>query len=372
MSAGNDQRSWSPIIGSVLVGLVLAGLGAWFVQPDSPPTFGPIECDGEVMGPGDKCVVIMGGGVDFTYESEQASRRARLAAWRDEPGDEVVGWSLVGLGVVGGAAGCIAGVRPRGRGRREDLAQVPAVPPEVRAIAAEHGLGDRSLTHRTESGELWYTVGGTVFFAVVTFALAVGPATGGGWVGLLVLLTGLGALSCLSATVRRLLVARTVLYLFDHGLVHAKGSSMTVFPWRDTEVRRSVVQQQDSPKPDYRYWLQRPGSQSVELSPTLGLDEFGPEMERRLTAERAPDAVDALAAGQRIPYGPFAVDLTGLTTPKGTITWPQVRAVEVKQGAVRVWRVDGGRPQSIEVAKVPNVFVFLALVETMRKATRRA
>ncbi|HYH31739.1 MAG TPA: DUF6585 family protein [Pseudonocardia sp.] len=370
-SAEKDERRWSLAIVGVVVGLVLAGLGAWFVQPDSPPTFGPIECDGEVMGPGDECIVIRGAGEDFTYESEQASRQARLAAWRDEPGDEVVGWSLVGVGVVAGLAGSVAGARRRGRSLRDDPAQVPAVPPEVRAVASEHGLGEFSSTHRTEPGELWITLGGTVLFAVVTFALAVGPATGGGWAAVLVLLCGFAALACLAATVRRLLVARTMLYLFDHGLVHARGSSLAVFPWRDTEIRRSVAQQPNAPKPDFRYWLQRPGSRSVELSPVLGLDEFGPEMERRLTAERAPADIDEVAAGQRAWYGPFAVDLTGLTTPKGTITWTQVRAVEIKNGAVQVWQVDARRPQSVEVAKVANVFVFLALVETVREATRR-
>ncbi len=371
--AKNDKQRWPLIILSVLVGLVLAGLGAWFVQPDSPPTFGPIECDGEVMGPGDECIVLSGPGETFTYESEQAFRRATLAAWRDRPGDEIVGWSLIGLGVLGGVAGSIAGARRRGHGLRDDLAQVPVVPPDVRAVASEHGLGDRSQTHRPDPGELWLTLGGTVILAVVTFALAVGPGpSSGAWIVLLILLSGLATLSCLAAMVRRLLVARTVLYLFDHGLVYAKGDSMTVFPWRDTEIRRSVVQQKDALKPDFEYWLSRPGTRTVTLSPGLELDDFGPEMERRLTADRAPADLDAVTAGRRVQYGPFAVDLTGLTTSKGTIAWRQVRAVELKNGAVQVWQVDSHRPQSIGVAKVPNVFVFLALVETIREATRRA
>jgi hypothetical protein len=189
---------------------------------------------------------------------------------------------------------------------------------------------------------------------------------------LLVIFAGIATLSCLAASVRRLVVAHSVLYLFDHGLVYSSGSSMTESPWFDAEIRRSVVQQQNASKPDFRYWLQRPGSQTVQLRPGLGLDDFGPEMERRLTADRAPADLKALAAAQRVQYGPFAADITGLTTPKGTITWPEVRAVELQQGAVRVWQVDARRPQSIEVAKVPNVFVFLALVETMREATRRA
>jgi hypothetical protein len=367
-SVESSGPRWPVVVSSVLLFLVLAGLGGWFVQADTPPTFGAIECDGEVMGPGDKCVVLGSGSVDFTYESEQESRRARLAAWRDDPGDEVVGWCLIGLGVVGGAAGCIAGTRQREPGRPDEPVQVP---PEVQAVAAEHRLGDHSLTHRTERGEIWYSLGGTVVLGAVTFAIAVGPATSGSWWGFLAFFTGFLALSCLAAMVRGMFVAGTELYLFTHGLVYAKGGSVSAFPWRDTEIRRSVVQQQNSSKPDHRYWLRRTGSPSVELSPTLGLHDFGPEMERRLTAERAPADLDAVAAGRRIEYGPFAVDLDGLTTSKATIPWSQVRAVEVKNGQVQVWRTDARRAQSVDVAKVANVFVFLVLVETLRDAMQR-
>lgn len=368
----NDQGRWVLVIGSVVVGLLLAGLGIWFLQPDSPPTYGAITCDGEVMGPGDSCIVVRGGGENFTYESEQASRRATLAAWRDEPGDEIVGWSFVGLGVLGGVGGSLAALRRRGQGLRSDLAAVPAVPPDVQEAAAEHGLGDRPLIHRTEAGQLWFAVGGTVFLAAVTLGLYFGPASSGGWETLLALGAGIATLYGLAATVRRLLVARSVLYLFDHGLVYARGSAMTVFPWRDTEIRRSVVKQQDASKPDFRYWVQRPGATTANLRPGLGLDEFGPEMERRLTADRMPADLDAVAAGGRLTYGPFTVDRAGLTTPRGPIAWAQVRAVELQQGAVHVWQLDGRRSQSVDVAKVPNVFVFLTLAETLRNAAQRA
>lgn len=369
-SVDNAQKHSGMIIVSLVVGLVLAGLGMWFVQPDSPPTFSTLTCDNEVMSPGDKCIVT-GGGKSFTYESEMAERSNTLATWRDEPGDEVIGWLLIGVGLLGAVGGTVVGVR-RGRRVGIDVWSVPAVPPQVRALAAEHGLGDRARTHRTERGELWLAGGGTAFFGIVTIALAVGPAHSGGWTAILVIGSGLAGIYCLMALVRRLMVAGSELYLFDHGLVHSSAGSLTVFPWRDTQIRRSVIQQQNASKPDFRYWLDRPGTATVQFRPGLGLDEFGPDMEQRLTVDRAPADFTAIANGRRIEYGPFAVDVNGLSTPKGTLPWAKVRAVELKQGSVQVWEVDVRRTQSVEVDRVPNVFVLLAMVQTLQKAAHRA
>jgi hypothetical protein len=167
----------------VVVGLLLAGLGLWFVQSDSPPTFGPIECDGDVMGPGDRCINVRGGSEVFTYESKLASQRATLASWRDDPGDEIVGWSLIGLGVLGGVVGSVMGIR-RGRGPRDDLEQVPAL---------------------SGAGDAWIPACFALFFGAVTYALYVGPGRELSWGLVLLLFGGFVTLSCLVAAVRQLL-----------------------------------------------------------------------------------------------------------------------------------------------------------------------
>ncbi|MEJ3658010.1 DUF6585 family protein [Actinomycetes bacterium KLBMP 9759] len=371
-STNTKQSRMAGVIWGLLVGIVLVGVGMWFTQADSPPTFGAIECDGEVMGPGDKCIVIRGGGEDFTYESEQASRAATLASWRDDPGDELAGWVLIGAGALAAVAGVVAGARRKETGLRSELAATPAVPPAVAAFAAEHGLGGRSLTHRADTKGLRVVLAAGALFAVVTFALLVGPGKNGGWVALLAILTGALALMCFGQAGRTLIAARTDLYLFDNGLVRARGDDMTAFPWRETRIRRSVVKEKDAAKPAYRYWLQRSGGPSVELHPRLELDEFGPEMERRFTVERVPVDLDAVVAGHQIQYGPFAVDHAALTTRKGLIPWPELRAVELQNGEVRVWAADAGRAQTAEVSKVPDVFVFLAVADALREAVRRS
>ncbi|WP_232667401.1 DUF6585 family protein [Pseudonocardia sp. TRM90224] len=371
-SADNKQGRLARIVWGLVVGLVLVGIGGWFTQPDSPPTYGAIECDGEVMGPGDKCVVIRGGGEDFTYESEQARRASTLASWRDEPGDELVGWVLIGAGALAAAAGVVAGVRRKDTGLRAELAAMPAVPPEVAAFAAEHGFGGRSLTHRAETNGVWGVLIAGVIFAAVTFALLVGPGKDGGWLILAVLFCGAIALMCFGQAGRAFIAARTDLYLFDHGLVHARGDVLTAFPWRETQIRRSVVKERDAPKPAFRYWLQRTGGPTVELHPRLELDEFGPEMEQRFTVERVPVDLDAIVAGHQVQYGPFAVDHAALTTRKGIIAWSELRAVELQNGEVRVWVFGADRAETVEVSKVPDVFVFLAVVDALRAVAQRA
>lgn len=182
-NAVSGVRSWSVVIVSVVLGVVLVGLGAWFVQPEFPQS-GPIECGAEIMGPGDRCAVTGGNERDFTYESELASRQAWLAAWRDVPGDEVVGWSFIGLGLLGGVAGSIAGAR-RGDGGR--------------------------LSELTRRGDLWIVIGLTVFSAAATFAIWVGPGSvgpgGPGWVMLVAIVAGFFTFCCVAATIRGIFVA---------------------------------------------------------------------------------------------------------------------------------------------------------------------
>jgi len=251
-------------------------------------------------------------------------------------------------------------------GREPDRSADPVlVPPEVARAAAAHGLGAPVLTHRSGPDRVWLPLWGGFLFGVITIVLAVGPSTV--WTPAGPATAGCAGL-LLTHAIQLLSVAGTGLYLFDHGVVHRKGGAVTAFPWRDTRLWRSVVRDRFVKHP-YRYRLQRPGAPPVVLSPALDLHEFGPEMERRLTAERTPVDLAAAAAGRRVGYGPFTVDRHGLTTPKGFIPWARVRGAEVgRRGRVRVWQAGARRPVRVRGRTVPNVVVFLAVVDAMRRA----
>lgn len=115
--AAEKQRSAAVGRGVLLVlgAIVAAGIGCWLVQPDSAPTVSAPVCDGQTMGPGDKCVVVRGSGSSFTYEERMAEQTAARAAWKgDAPGDEIAGWVLI----AGGVAAAVGGVGIASRGGR--------------------------------------------------------------------------------------------------------------------------------------------------------------------------------------------------------------------------------------------------------------
>lgn len=187
-TAKSGGRSWPAVVCSVMLGIVLVGLGAWFVQSDSPQS-GPFECGAEIMGPGDKCVVSGSGPTEsFIYEDEQATRQAWLAAWRDEPGDEIVGWCYIVLGLAGSTAVSIAAAGRRGSGIRTVLRR----------------LGGQ--------GEMWIVIGLLVASATATYAIWVGPVSNGpvgrsaglGWAKGIGIATGMFTVICVLGSLRGL------------------------------------------------------------------------------------------------------------------------------------------------------------------------
>ena len=255
---------------------------------------------------------------------------------------------------------------------------VAEAPDAVRAAAFAHGLGERYF----EYGAAASKVLGTCLTAVVGVAISIFLWSGVASTknpGFLVVLACLfsigGALGVYSAG-QALMRTGSTLHLFDRGLVHATGGRAEAYPWTDTEVRREItnnVRGRTVTSTDYVYRLTRPGSPELRLESTaFQLADLGPEIERRLTAARAPLDLDAVAGGRTVRYGQFALDIATLSTPKGVVKWTQVRAVDVHQGAVRVWLFDARKPRTTAVSEVPNVFVFLALADALRIDAQRA
>jgi hypothetical protein len=248
----------------------------------------------------------------------------------------------------------------------------------VRAAALAHGLGERYFEFGAAASKVLGTCGTAAVGIVISVFLWSGVATAedpGFLVALAVVFTVGGAAAAYSAG-RALMRTGSTLHLFDRGLVHAAGDRVDAYPWTDTEVRREItnhVRGSTVTSTDYVYRFARPGSPELRLESTaFRLEDLGPEIERRLTAARAPLDLDAVARGRTVRYGPFAIDIATLSTPKGVVKWTQVRAVDAHQGEVRVWLFEARRPQKVAVSTVPNVFVFLALADALRIDAQRA
>jgi len=255
---------------------------------------------------------------------------------------------------------------------------VAEAPDAVRAAAFAHGLGDRYFEYGTAASKVLGTCGTAVVGIVISIFLWSGVAStnNGGFLVVLAVLFSIGSAMAMYSAGQALMRTGATLHLFDRGLVYAAGGRADAYPWTDTEVRREItnhVRGSTVTSTDYVYRFARPGSPELRLESTaFQLADLGPEIERRLTAARAPLDLDAVACGRTVRYGPFAVDIATLSTSKCIVKWTQVRAVDAHQGEVRVWLYETRKPQKVSVSEVPNVFVFLALADALRIDAQRA
>jgi hypothetical protein len=255
---------------------------------------------------------------------------------------------------------------------------VAEAPDAVRAAAFAHGLGERYFEYGAATSKVLSTCLTAVGGIAVSIFLWSGVAStkNPGFLVVLAVVFSVGGVMAAWSAGRAVMRTGSTLHLFDRGLVHAAGGRADAFPWTDTEVRREItnhVRGSTVTSTDHVYRFARPGSPELRLDSTaFQLADLGPEIERRLTAARAPLDLDAVAGGRTVRYGPFAVDIATLTTPKGVVKWTQVRAVDAHQGEVRVWLFDARKPQKVSVSGVPNVFVFLALADALRIDAQRA
>lgn len=81
-----------------------------------------------------------------------------------------------------------------------------------------------------------------------------------------------------------------------------------------------------------------------------------------------PRYVAALKSGQRVTFGPIAMDINGLYSGNKSLQWKDIKAIKTSQGIISV-RKEGGwfNWATVTVPQVPNFWVFLDLVSRFTK-----
>jgi hypothetical protein len=101
--------------------------------------------------------------------------------------------------------------------------------------------------------------------------------------------------------------------------------------------------------------------------------DFGQLIVREVASRKLPVAQAAVARGETVTFGDLAVSPAGLSgrTRGWTIPWREVTEVRVRSGTVQITRQGSRLPQgSITADGVPNLPVFLALADELRRAAQ--
>jgi hypothetical protein len=246
------------------------------------------------------------------------------------------------------------------------------LPQSVQQVAAAQRLGEFTKVYttavaRTIIGSLVFLVAAALFCAggllpaelTVTVRVVL-PVCG-------LLFLGLG----LSLGYSVIQVANQQIYLFEQGMVIAKGKQVQTFSWNQVaEVWQSITRTYRNGRyvgTTYLYTLRRIDGYQIKLNNlTKDIAELGPTMAQSITRELLPRALHTIRGGQTLTFASFSLNRQGIGKGREVLPWSQVQGVDVHQGRVIVKQAGKSRDSwTVRVAKIPNFLVFTLLVEEM-------
>ncbi|WP_030939700.1 DUF6585 family protein [Streptomyces sp. NRRL S-646] len=88
---------------------------------------------------------------------------------------------------------------------------------------------------------------------------------------------------------------------------------------------------------------------------------WGPKIRRAVTAAQVPQALDALARGARLTFGPVWITAGEIGSRKTSLQWSRVQQITILKGAVVIRVAGRWQVLSFAASGIPNPFVFHAL-----------
>lgn len=154
-----------------------------------------------------------------------------------------------------------------------------------------------------------------------------------------------------------------------YGFIVAKGNIPDAFRWDEVEtVWQQVVKQYYHgvyAGTYHKYTIRRNDGKEVVFNDKLShVENLGNTIGREVTRYQFPNVMTAYTAGNAITFGMFSVNIHGISTNKDWLPWQLVKDISVNKGLI-VIKKEGRQFNwyTVSTSKVPNVFVFMALVD---------
>ncbi|KOU73269.1 hypothetical protein ADK57_09145 [Streptomyces sp. MMG1533] len=166
------------------------------------------------------------------------------------------------------------------------------------------------------------------------------------------------------------------LHLFERGLLLDRGAGrLFAVRWDQAVHYQETVQQVINYKGTktpfnsaHNSTLVAPNGTRVEISSFFA--DYGtwlPLIAEAIARAQAQQVWEAVREGQKVGYGPFSLDATGISAERnGILPWSAVETIDVREGFVVVRQ--HGQPRAwalAEVKTVPNLLVFLTVASNL-------
>jgi len=117
------------------------------------------------------------------------------------------------------------------------------------------------------------------------------------------------------------------------------------------------------------YTVQAQGNVKIKLDDRLAkVEELGKEIQRGAANTLFPRYWQALQSGQRVTFGPLALDSQGIYSGKKTLSWEEIKGIKIDRGVISVKKEKGWfNWATATVPQIPNFYIFYELIGRLTK-----
>ncbi|MGI0486982.1 DUF6585 family protein [Pantanalinema rosaneae CENA516] len=246
---------------------------------------------------------------------------------------------------------------------------------DIQQVAQANRFGALIDRHPAQSG--LYVIGTIVSLilgGILMLFCSVGMPLGNGWTlngGIYALALSLFFLiAACYFSVMAIAALGINLYLFQHGLIYCSFGKRRIIPYDEiTVIWQGQVpseQHEENPTSEERYVIETADGDRLILGQMFAnLQQIGDYLQQEFVHRQLPQVLNAYRWGRSIHFGLFSISRTGLTTTSGILAWTDLKAVTLQNG---MFSFMGNTGRSLEwlnvsIANIPNVGLFLALVQ---------
>jgi len=160
-------------------------------------------------------------------------------------------------------------------------------------------------------------------------------------------------------------------YVYSEGFAFSKGRKIDAFRWDQIDCMWQRITRQYMNGiymgTQYKYTIRGLNKRQVVLNNRItNIGSLGNIISDMVTRVKLPLVLAAFKAGNTITFGSLSVSLQGVSNSKELISWNQIKEIGVNGGIVTVKKEGKWLSwSSVQVANIPNFFIFLALVNAI-------
>jgi hypothetical protein len=166
---------------------------------------------------------------------------------------------------------------------------------------------------------------------------------------------------------------KTSAVLYENGFAYLDRQGLRQIKWADIEsVKQNIVKYYRygrHVRTTYLYTIQLNDKGRITIDNKFpNVETLGKAITDGAAKALFPAYMTALKSGQRVTFGPLALDAQGLYSGNKSLTWQEIKAVKINKGIISV-RKEGGwfNWVTVTVPQIPNFWIFVDLVSRFTK-----